>query len=178
MTWREIKPSFIFLSRFLVFYLVANLLYAWWITRYSPAPDPATRQITHHSAFILEVAGYEIHTITHHSRAAERILLGERAVLSVFEGCNGINVWIIFAAFIVAFSGVTKKVLVFVLAGTAIIYVVNLARIIFLFFISLHYPDALYFFHKYFFTAGIYAVVFAMWYYWIRNYGKAAQGKP
>jgi exosortase family protein XrtF len=172
MKWQEAKPAFLFLAKFIVFYFVCNLLYGWWITSYVPSPDPATVAVTQHSAFILDLFGYEIKTILHHSKPAQRILLDERPVLSVFEGCNGINVWIIFVAFVIAFSKFTKKTGLFILAGTGVIYLINLARIIFLFFISLAYPDAVYFFHKYFFTAGIFLVVFAMWYYWIKVHAR------
>jgi exosortase family protein XrtF len=172
MKWQEVKPSFFFIARFLVFYLVCNFVYGWWITSYVPKPDPVTVAVTQHSTFILDLLGYEVNTIVHHSKPAQRILLDERPVLSVFEGCNGINVWIIFVAFTIAFSKFSRKVVIFILAGTAVIYLINQARIIFLFFISLAYPETLYFFHKYFFTAGIYLVVFAMWYYWIKVYDR------
>ena len=172
MTWKEIKPSFRFLARFLAFYLLANILYGWWITNFEPRPDPVTASETHQSAFILGVCGYDVSTVTHHSKPAERILLDEKPILSVFEGCNGINVWIIFVGFLLAFGGFKKNVWIFIAIGTVIIYVINLGRILFLFFISLKFPDALYFFHKYFFTAGLYLVVFALWYYWIKRYGQ------
>lgn len=172
MKWQEAKPAFFFLAKFIAFYFVCNLLYAWWIESCAPQPDAATIMVTAHSAFLLDLFGYDVTTIMHHSRAAQRILLDERPILSVFEGCNGINVWIIFVAFVIAFSKFTKKTAIFILAGTVVIYLVNLARIIFLFFISLAYPDAMYFFHKYFFTAGIFLVVFAMWYYWIKVHAR------
>jgi exosortase family protein XrtF len=170
MKWQEVKPSFFFIAKFLAIYLVSNFLYGWWITSYVPDPDPITVEVTRHSTFILDILGYEVSSVVHHSKPSQRILLDERPVLSVFEGCNGVNVWIIFVAFIIAFSKFSKKTLIFILGGTGVIYLVNQARIIFLFFISLAYPDALYFFHKYFFTAGIYLVVFGMWYYWIKVY--------
>ncbi len=171
--WQEAKPAMFFLAKFLVFYFVCNIAYGWWITSHSPHPDPATVAVTHHSAALLKLVGYDVKTMVHHAKPAQRMLLNERPVLSVFEGCNGINVWIIFVAFVIAFSRLTKKTLIFILAGTGVIYLVNLARIIFLFFISLWYPNSVYFFHKYFFTAGIFLVVFAMWYYWIKTYGRA-----
>ena len=173
MTWKEIKPSFKFLARFLAFYLVANILYGWWITSFSPKADPVTVSETHQSAFILGITGFDdVKTMAHPSKPAERIMLGERPVLAVYEGCNGINVWIIFAGFLFAFGGLKKNVLIFIGIGSLIIYVINLGRILFLFFIALNYPNSLYFFHKYFFTAGLYMVVFALWYFWIKRYGQ------
>lgn len=176
MTWNEIKPSFKFLARFLAFYLIANILYGWWITSYAPKADPVTVSETHQSAFILSLTGYDdVRTIAHYSKPAERIFLGEKPVLAVYEGCNGINVWIIFAGFLVAFGGLKKNVWIFIGIGSVIIYVINLGRIIFLFLIALKYPDSLYFFHKYFFTAGLYVVVFGLWYFWIKRYGQRTQ---
>lgn len=174
MKWQELKPSFKFLARFLAFYFVSNILYGWWITTFEPRADPVTVSETHQAAVLLRMVGYDITTLPHHSKPAERILVDERPVLSVFEGCNGINVWIIFVGFLFAFGGFKRNVWMFIAAGTLLIYVVNLGRILFLFFISRNYPDALYFFHKYFFTAGLYAVVFAMWYVWIKRYGKTS----
>lgn len=172
MKWSELKPSFLFLGKFLGFYLIANFLYGWWVTSYGSAPDPLTVLTTRQATFILDLAGYAVSHAPHPTRPAERIWLDGHAILSVYEGCNGMNVWIIFTGFILAFTGLSRPALIFWGIGTIIIYWVNQLRILLLFFISLAYPQSLYFFHKYFFTAGIYAVVFVLWYYWMTRYGK------
>jgi exosortase family protein XrtF len=172
MKWSELKPSFLFLGKFLGFYLVANLLYGWWVTAYEPAPDPITVAAAQHATAFLDIAGYDVSHAAHPTRPAERMFLKGHSILSVYEGCNGVNVWIIFTGFILAFTGIHKRALIFWGVGTVILYLVNQLRLLLLFFISLWYPHNLYFFHKYFFTAGIYAVVFAMWYYWIIKHGK------
>jgi exosortase/archaeosortase family protein len=46
----------------------------------------------------------------------------------------------------------------------------NLLRISLLFFVSRFLPDAMYFVHKYLFTAFLYAVIFGLWLIWIRKF--------
>jgi exosortase family protein XrtF len=147
-------------------------LYGFWVTSYAPRPDPATQLAARQSAIILRVLGYTAAARTHATSPAERILLDKHSILSVYEGCNGINIWIIFAGFMLALSKPGLRMAWFVLAGSVIIYVLNLGRILALFFVSLNYPEALYFVHKYLFTALLYGAVFAMWYFWIAYYGK------
>jgi exosortase family protein XrtF len=132
--------------------------------------------VTAQTTWVLGVLGYDVRHVTHAKKAAERILLENRPVIAVHEGCNGINVWIIFTGFMIALRVFTRRTLVFWLCGTVILHLANLVRILLLFGVSLTHPEKVYFFHKYFFTAALYVVVFGLWYYWIK-YGKAAGAK-
>lgn len=172
MKLSELRPSLLFLGKFIGFYLVVSFLYGWWVTSYAPHPDPATQLAARQSAAILRAVGYAVTTTPHVTRPAERVLLDNHSILAVYEGCNGINVWIIFAGFMLALGKPGWRLAWFVLAGSAIIYVLNLGRILALFFVSLKYPEALYFVHKYLFTAMLYGAVFVMWYFWISYYGR------
>jgi len=163
----ELRPSLLFLGKFLGFYLVVNFLYGWWVTSHAPHPDPATQLAARQSAAILRVLDYPVTTTPHVTRPAERIILDGHSVLLVFEGCNGINIWIIFAGFMLALSKPGLRLVGFVLVGSFAIYLLNLGRILALFFVSMKYPEALYFVHKYLFTAALFGAVFAMWYVWI-----------
>ena len=94
-------------------------------------------------------------------------LNGERTV-SVFEGCNSLNVIIVMLAFLVAYQGRAKYYLWFIPLSIVVIYIANLIRIDALVFVSVYLPDYMYFTHKYFFTAFIYAVVFLLWFWWVK----------
>jgi exosortase family protein XrtF len=172
MKLSELRPSLLFLGKFIGFYLVISFLYGWWVTSYVPRPDPATQWAARQSAAILRGLGYPVTTTPHVSSPAERMLLDNHSILSVYEGCNGINVWIIFAGFMLALNRPGARLAWFVAAGSGLIHVLNLGRLLALFFVSLKYPEALYFVHKYLFTALLYGAVFAMWYFWISYYGK------
>lgn len=172
MNLSELRPSLLFLGKFIGFYLVVSFMYGWWVTRYEPRPDPATQWAASQAAAVLRAGGYPVTTVPHDSRPAERVLLDGHSILSVYEGCNGINVWIIFAGFMLAVARPASRLAWFVLAGSAIIFLLNLGRLLALFFVAVKYPEALYFVHKYLFTALLYGAVFAMWYFWIAYYGK------
>lgn len=170
MNWIEFKPTFLFLGRFLGFYLVGNLLYGLFITSYGNQPDPVTAWVTTQCADILSLAGWNSQPVHNAHRPTTSIILDGRAIVSVYEGCNGINVAIIFVSFLFAFGPYVRALGWFVPAGVLIIHLANLGRIILLFWVALSFPRFLYFAHKYLFTVVIYAVVFLMWLWWVWSF--------
>lgn len=162
----EFKPTVRFLLRFIGFYVVISLLYGFYITYYYPDADPVTTSETFQCAKIL---GPYTEAHTRPGSAHVTLYRNGEATVSVYEGCNGINVMIVFAAFLVAFGPYTRVMLWFLPLGWLVIYVTNLLRIIFLYHVSLSFPQYLYFTHKYLFTAFIYLIVFLLWVWWVRR---------
>src|SRR5690606_20854765 len=91
-------------------------------------------------------------------------------ILAVYEGCNGINVMIIFVAFLLAFGPMVKAMLWFLPLGLFMIHMMNLVRITLLFWVSIYVESLMYFTHKYFFTATLYVVVFILWVWWVKRF--------
>lgn len=164
---QEFRPAIFFILKFIAFYISANLLYGLFVTYWYPHPDPITESVTRQSSLILNLFYDQISIQNHPVRPTTGILLNGQPVVSVFEGCNGLNVVIVFLAFILAFGPLNKKLIWFIPLGIAIIHVANLTRIILLFAVSIHLPDYLYFTHKYLFTAFIFLFVFLLWVWWI-----------
>ena len=170
---KEFKPTILFLVKFFGIYLIGNLLYGWYITAYHPDPDPLTRWVTEQTATALHLAGYtDIAAHDHPARPTTYLEWNERAVVAVFEGCNGLNVVIVFLSFLLAFGPYNKRMIWFIPLGLLIIHLSNLLRIGLLFMVSLHMPDFLYFTHKYLFTAFIYLFVFLLWIWWVMRLAK------
>jgi len=90
--------------------------------------------------------------------------------LAIYEGCNGINIMIIFVAFLIAFGPISKPLWIFMLAGIFILHIMNLGRIALLFWVVLYLPDFVYFTHKYLFTAVLFVGVFVLWIAWIKKF--------
>jgi exosortase family protein XrtF len=172
MNWKEFKPTLFFLARFLGLYLSANLLYGWFVTTYEPAPDPITQVVTQQSAAFLSAVGWPSAVVHRETRPTSAIIHQQQSIVTVYEGCNGINVMIIFVAFVVAFGPQRLSMVWFIPLGILIIHVFNLARIILLFWVTLELPRYLYFSHKYLFTAFIYAVVLALWMVWVKYFSR------
>jgi exosortase family protein XrtF len=169
-SFTEFRPTIFFLGKFIGLYLAGNLLYGIYVTSFRPQPDPVTRWVTQNSAFILTTVGWPVKTRDYERKPTTLILYGDRSILSVYEGCNGLNTMIIFVAFLVAFGPLGKKLLWFIPMGLLIIHLVNLVRITVLFFVAVYYPDAMYFIHKYIFTAILYIVIFILWIWWVKRF--------
>src|SRR5690606_37782520 len=107
---RDFRPALLFLARFLAVYVVGNVLYGLYIESFGDEVDAVTRVVTEHTSALLRITGEETST---GDRAGRPIVLlmntSAGTVLNVFEGCNGLNVMIVFVAFLVAFGGPIKK---------------------------------------------------------------------
>jgi exosortase family protein XrtF len=167
---QEFKPSILFLLKFLGLYFIGNIIYGAYIHSYYPGVDPVTATVTKQAAFLLDAMGWPTDVTEQLKKATAIISFEGKSILAVFEGCNGINVMIIHAAFLLAFGPYTKPLLWFIPAGLVVVHIFNLARIFLLFFVSIEMPRFMYFTHKYFFTAILYVVVFVMWIIWLRIY--------
>lgn len=166
----EFKPSIFFLLRFLGVYFIGNLLYGFYVESFEDRPDALTQLATYQTATCLRSFGLDV-TARDNTQGPTVFLETDRdIVLSVYEGCNGLNVMIVFVAFMVAFGGPVKKMLWFIPAGLIVIHIFNLGRISLLYFVAQRYEEYFYLFHKYFFTAIIYVVVFLLWALWILKF--------
>lgn len=170
--FEEYKPAILFLVKYFVLYLVLNTLYAFYIDHYAPSSDPATIATSRQVAILLEWLGEPVHAIVEEGSSRVLLMREGTTIIRVYEGCNSLNVMIVYVAFLIAFRGPLKATLWYVGVGLAAIYVMNLLRVLALYGVALHYPDKLYFFHKFFFTGVIYMVVFILWFFWFRRVKK------
>jgi exosortase family protein XrtF len=171
---KEFKPTIFFLLKFVGLYLTGNILYGAYITHFNPEVDPATHMVSAHSANLLSACNFPVTYKDYENNPSTLILENGRTMLSIYEGCNGINIIIIFVAFLIAFGPIKKALLWFIPLGIFIIYLFNLLRIVLLFFIARHMPEVMYFTHKYLLTGMLFAVIFILWILWIRKFSKAS----
>ncbi|HTF20622.1 MAG TPA: exosortase family protein XrtF [Chryseolinea sp.] len=169
-TIREFLPTIIFLAKFLGIYLVASLLYGAYVTSFEPGPDPATRAVAQQTSVALGVCGWATSAHDNGRKPTTEVAYRNRDILSIYEGCNGINVMVIFVAFLLAFGPMNRRLWWYAPLGLLAIHLCNLLRIAVLFWVSLNEPDFMYFLHKYFFTAALYVVTLTLWVIWVRMY--------
>jgi len=169
---QEYKPAILFLLRFLGIYVLGNVLYGLWIVSYGSMADPFTLIVTQHSAFILKSIGYNASTYPWEEVPSVALLLDGNTVVNVYEGCNAINVSILFVAFLFAYKGTLRKTFIFTIIGLIAIYIFNLFRVAGLFLVAKYFPDQLYLMHKFIFTGVIYAFVFFLWFLWVRKFAR------
>jgi exosortase family protein XrtF len=166
---KELKPALRFLAIFLVLYLGLNVLYGIWISSYGSEPDYITYRVTEQTSAIVNLLGEETTVIPNPARPAVVIQVGLRSALNVYEGCNGLNVMIVFIAFVIAFGGSRKNLAWFIPLGVILIYGANLGRVTALYYVAEYWKHYFYYIHKYAFTGIIYLFVFVLWWWWIEK---------
>ncbi len=166
---KEFIPAFRFLGVFLGLYLGLNIIYGIWISSYGNQADKATWIVTEQTSSLLNLFGEETQTRPKEGAATVSIIKDSRVALGVFEGCNSINVMIVFVAFLFAFRGSWKSMAWFLPLGLALIYLANLVRVVLLYFVAEYWRQYFYYIHKYLFTAAIYLIVFILWWWWIEK---------
>lgn len=166
---KKYKHALLFLLRYVVVYLALNTAYAFYIERYAPQADPITVIAAMHSAKLLAMFDSKISYAVISGKQNVPIRLADETIIEVYEGCNSINVMLVFLSFIIAFQGSKKLYFKFIPISVVLIYVFNLLRIIGLYVVAIQFPEALYFLHKFLFTGIIYMLVFALWYWWISS---------
>lgn len=92
----------------------------------------------------------------------------------IIEGCNGLSVIILFIAFIVAFSGRIKTTILYIIGGSLLIHILNVARIALLSVLMYYFPKQEHFLHGVVFPLFIYGVVFLLWIIWVNKFSKYA----
>lgn len=180
---REFRPTILFLVKFFLIYFGFSFLYGYFISNYDtgnpPTLDPITRFVTINCTNTAALMGYvpEVVEDDHLNRDVlpeqtyDSVWLDEAYAISVEEGCNGINIMIIFVAFIVAFGGKLVNMLIFIPAGILFIHAANIGRLLLLSLLNVEWGGrAFHFFHKYGFTAVLYVVILILWYLWVSTY--------
>lgn len=103
-----------------------------------------------------------------------KLIYNQQYVARIVEGCNAISVIILFISFVAAFSGKLKTTLLFIFAGSLLIYVLNVLRIATLSALIFYFPEQESFFHGVVFPLYIYGVVFILWLIWVNKFSKYA----
>jgi exosortase family protein XrtF len=165
---REFKPSFVFLGIFLAVYFIGNTIYALYIESYGTKPDQITRFVAVQSSSILNLMGNSTTINDANERATVALKNEQHTVLDVFEGCNGLNVMIVFVAFLIAYNRSSVQLFWFIPAGLLLIHLFNLFRIVLLYYLADSNSRHFYYYHKYIFTATLYLIVFVLWGTWIK----------
>lgn len=165
---QENKKAIQFLLVFVLVYLALNFIYGFYIQHYYPSSDPFTNWVATQVVFILRWFDGSIQSFISSYNGDIAIANDRENMIYIFEGCNGLNVMIVYVSFLIAFTGPLNSFLKFTLAGFIGIYILNLIRLVLLYGVTFYFPDQLYFFHKYLFTGIIYVAVFVFWYFWVR----------
>ncbi len=171
----KFKPVVRFITTFLLVYFALSVAYKFYL-EYSKTstyyPDYFTHLVAQQTKGLLNAFSYTTETLPHENEPSIKLIVNGNYLARVIEGCNGISIIILFVAFIVAFASRLKPTLLYVLAGSVLIYSINLARIVLLSIGLYHYPELEVVLHTVIFPALIYGVVFLLWVFWVNTFSK------
>jgi len=174
----QFKPFLLFLSKFLVSYLVLTFLYQTFLNKYdikNYEVDSITQLIAEQSSQILSLFDNNSFIVPNLVEPSVKLYYHGKWVARIIEGCNAISVIILFISFVLAFTGRIKQMIIFILSGTIIIHVFNILRIVLLSMAIFHYPKSQHFLHGVIFPLFIYGVVFGLWVIWVNKFSLYAK---
>lgn len=97
------------------------------------------------------------------------IFVNSDKTLGIADVCNGLELFVLFAGFLICFPATVSRKLIFLVIGFFSIYVLNIIRCAALVLISMYYDDYLDFSHHFLFTFIVYGFMFLLWYIFTKN---------
>lgn len=177
--FRKYRLVLRFIFIFLGSYFLFSSLYNAYLILYDspgPVPDPLTRLVARQSGALMESLGYEVEVVMHYTGLSMKLMVEDIFLAGIVEGCNSASIIILFGSFILAFFGRPLTTFMYLLAGSVIIYVANIARIVILAVSIYEYPRYSGIMHSVFFPLAIYGTVFILWLIWVRIYSRWKKG--
>lgn len=177
--FRKYRLVLRFIFIFLGSYFLFSSLYNGYLILYDtdhPVPDPLTQLVARQSGALMESLGYDVEVVMHHTGLSMKLMVESIFLAGIVEGCNSISIIILFISFVLAFFGRPLTTFMFIFAGSVIIYVANILRIVILAVSIYEYPQYSGFMHSVFFPLAIYGTVFILWLIWVRIYSVWKKG--
>ncbi|WP_456437376.1 exosortase family protein XrtF [Psychroserpens sp.] len=164
-----------FILTFLTVYFLLTLAYKFYLdlsvgSKYYP--DYFTNLVAKQCDMLLHAVGYDTHVIPHPDEPSMKLIINDKFVARVVEGCNSISVIILFISFVIAFAGKFKATFLYIISGSVLIYTVNLVRIVILSIGLYNYPWRREILHTVIFPLIIYGMVFLLWMFWVNRFSK------
>ncbi len=159
---RENRQIIQFVVVWAVLVLIASSLLQWEPVVRSLI-DPFTEVIARIAGNLIKLFGTEV-TID------GAVLQGSGLAIQIMNNCNAVYEMFIFSAAVIAFPTPIKNKVVGIVLGLLVIYLVNLARVLGLFYIGTYMPNLFEGAHIY--VAQIFFIVFVamVWIFWIERF--------
>jgi len=127
---------------------------------------------THSSQYTVrnEIAEYDADGV-HEKQPVAVIYYQRENALSVADACNALELFVLYAGFIICFPSSTKRKIVFTIGGILFIFLINVLRCAGLTWIFTFHPQYGDFSHHFLFTFIVYACIFLLWIWFSKKTG-------
>ena len=172
----QYKPFLVFLASFFGCYILLTLLYQFFLSSFeNNKVDSITYLVGQNTESVISWFYQSIRVLDSENEPFLKVIFQGIYAVRIVEGCNAVSVIILFVSFIVAFSGSLKNTLLFIFAGTLLIYILNVLRIAALVVLVFNFPAQSHILHDILFPAIIYGFVFVLWVIWVNKFSKYAK---
>jgi len=171
------KPFLLFLGKFLLSYLLLTFAYESYLSQFDVTKfetDGFTQLVAKQTKDVMLFFNCDADIEPNVKEPAVNLLYNGKRMARIIEGCNGLSVIILFVAFIIAFSGRIKATILYLIGGSLLIHILNVARIALLCVLMYYFPSQKHFLHGVVFPLFIYGVVFLLWIIWVNKFSKYA----
>lgn len=167
-----------------IFLLRALLFFVGWLLLYHllllplRVPD---RQLTNATAWsVVKFAGTMYSGVTYtpvlsNDDGFANIFINSKAVLSIADGCNALDLMVLYVCFLCCVPTTARRVLFFASVGAVSIFILNVIRCTALIWVGQHMAHLFNFAHKYLFTAIVYCFIFLLWVLYAKKYTSLAK---
>lgn len=170
----QYKPFLLFLGKFFLAYLLLTILYQTYLENLVAKVDLFTENVSCLTRFVARTFGMDYDISIDNANEQIKVLYNGNYQMRIIEGCNAISVIILFLSFVLAFSSKFQSTLFYCIGGGALIYILNIFRIVFLAVLLYKYPEQEHLLHGVLFPSIIYGIVFLLWLIWIKKYSNYA----
>ncbi|MCF6181663.1 exosortase family protein XrtF [Lutibacter sp.] len=169
------KSVIYFLIKFFGVYALLFVLYAWYLNENQVkkpyfACAPITKNVANQTENLLNFVGYHVSMEQHTKEVSINILVNNKLVARIIEGCNSVSIIILYIAFIIAFKGSFKNTILFIIGGSLLIYYFNIVRIAIISIAIYKYPEYEKTLHEIIFPLLIYGLTFLLWFIWVKKF--------
>ncbi len=167
------KPFLFFLGKFLLSYLVLTFAYEIYLNQFDVKNlevDDFTKSVANQTVSLMTFLGFQAFEMPNLEALSVKLFYNKKYIAQIIEGCNGLSVIILFIAFVIAFTGKLKHTIAYIIGGSLIIHILNIARISLLCILIYSYPEYEAILHGVIFPLIIYGVVFLLWIIWVNKF--------
>jgi exosortase family protein XrtF len=93
----------------------------------------------------------------------QKIFFHDRDIVNIEDGCNALELFILYAGFIICMPAKPLRKVLFITGGILAIHVVNIIRCAGIAYIIIYHPRYADFAHHYVFTFVVYSFIIALW---------------
>lgn len=175
------NPVRFFLKRVLILFICWKIIYHLFMLPVRFPDEILTNSTTKITAAVFQLIYpkevISIYQMKDYSRYDEgidhaRILKNGKNIVGVTDGCNGLELYVLFAGFLFCIPQAKKKrIAVFFILGLSILFVMNIARMVALGQLHLLYKEYFDIAHHYVFKIIMYGLVFFMWMIFVKKTG-------